>query len=184
MKKEKVLPVKFNSITDFHRVFGLPKPLHPMISFIDNTTFKIEPGNLPDSFILNFYKISYKTELCGQVKYGQQYYDFGEGGIVCTAPNQVFGTPDDTMYSGYTLVFHPDFLKTYPLLKNINKYGFFSYTANEALHLSEKEKDTIFSVFEHIDDELKSRIDDFSQDVIISQIELLLNYCNRFQPNV
>ena len=69
---------------------------------------------------------------------------------------------------------------TYPLAKKIKQYGFFSYSANEALHLSDHEKETILSIFKIIDDELKSRIDDFSQDVIISQIELLLNYCNRF----
>lgn len=180
MKKEENGPLKFSSIREFHRVFGLPKPLHPMISFIDNTTFKIEKAKLPASFILEFYKISYKTSLCGQVKYGQNHYDFGEGGLIFTAPNQVFGTPDDTMYLGYTLVIHPDFFRAYPLARNIHHFGFFSYAANEALHLSEKEKEVVFSIFWNLNDELESRIDDFSQDVMISHIELLLNYCNRF----
>ena len=75
---------------------------------------------------------------------------------------------------------HPDFLLSYPLAKKIKQYGFFSYAANEALHLSDHEKETLLSIFKIIDDEIKSRIDDFSQDVIISQIELLLNYSNRF----
>jgi len=75
---------------------------------------------------------------------------------------------------------HPDFFWNYPLAKKIKQYGFFSYAANEALHLSENEKATIFSIFKIIEEELNSRIDDFSQDVIISQIELLLNYSNRF----
>lgn len=75
---------------------------------------------------------------------------------------------------------HPDFLLSYPLAKKIRQFGFFSYSANEALHLSDKEKETIFSIFKIIDDELQSRIDDFSQDVIISQVELLLNYSNRY----
>ncbi len=180
MKKEDKYPLRFNSITEFHQVFGLPKPLHPMLSFIDNTGFKAELSHLPDSFILDLYKISYKTSLCGQVKYGQNHYDFGEGGLIFTAPNQVFGTPNDTLYSGCTLLIHPDFFASYPLAKNIHHFGFFSYSANEALHLSEKEKNTIFSVFENIDDELKNNIDDFSQDVMIAQVELLLNYCNRF----
>lgn len=180
MKKEEKLPLKFNSITDFHQVFGLSKPLHPMISFIENKDFKIQRDGLPNSFILNFYKISYKTSLCGKVKYGQSNYDFGEGGLICTAPNQLFGTPDETMYSGYTLMIHPDFFRTYSLAKNIHNFGYFSYSMNEALHLSEKEKSTIFSVFKSIDEELKNNIDDFSQDVILSQVELLLNYCNRF----
>ena len=180
MSKEGTIPRKFESLTDFHRVFGLQKPLHPMVSFTDIKDMKILPDELPGSIVLNFYKIAYKTNLCGKVKYGQNYYDFGEGGLVFTAPNQVFEAPDDSVKSGYILLIHPDFFLTYPLAKKIKQYGFFSYSANEALHLSEQEKETILSIFKIIDDELKSRIDDFSQDVIISQVELLLNYCNRF----
>ncbi len=180
MKKVEIPPLKFNSITDFHRVFGLPMPFHPMISFIDNRDFRIEQGILPNSFILDFYNVSYKTSLCGEVQYGQSHYDFGEGGLIFTAPNQIFGRPDDTMYSGYTLIIHSDFFRAYSLAKNIHNFGYFSYSIKEALHLSEKEKSTILSVFNSICDELKNNIDDFSQDVIISQVELLLNYCNRF----
>lgn len=165
---------------DVHRVFGLPTPLHPMISFIDIKEINIQRHELADSFALNFYKIAYKTKLCSRAKYGQTYYDFGEGGLVCTAPNQLFETPDDSVKSGYMLLIHPDFLLSYTLASKIKQYGFFSYAANEALHLSDQEKTTILSIFRIIDDELKSRIDDFSHDVMISQIELLLNYCNRF----
>jgi AraC family transcriptional activator of pobA len=180
MKREDHSPRKFESLSDFHRVFGLPKPLHPMISFVDIKDVKIQPDELSDSFILNFYKVAYKTNVCGKARYGQSYYDFGEGGLVFSAPNQLFETPDSTVKSGYMLLFHPDFLLSYPLAKKIKQHGFFSYAANEALHLSDQEKQTIMSIFKIIDDELKSRIDDFSHDVIISQIELLLNYCNRF----
>ncbi|GAB3223637.1 helix-turn-helix domain-containing protein [Spirosoma arcticum] len=180
MKKGENAPRKFDSLSDFHRMFGLPKPLHPMISLIDINDIRIQGDELSDSFILEFYKISYKITTCGRAKYGQNQYDFGEGGLVFTAPNQLFETPDDTVRSGTILLIHPDFLLTYPLAKKIKQYGFFSYAANEALHLSDKEKMTILSIFTIIDDELQSRIDDFSQDVIISQVELLLNYSNRF----
>ena len=181
MKKEEHSPRKFDSLTDFQRVFGLPKPLHPMISFIDIKNVKIMSDELFNSFMLDFYKISYKTNLCGKAKYGQNYYDFGEGGLVFTAPNQIFETPaDDNGSSGYMLLIHPDFLLSYTLSKKIKQYGFFSYAANEALHLSDKEKTTILSIFRIIEDELNNRIDDFSQDVIISQVELVLNYSNRF----
>ncbi len=180
MKKEDNLPRKFESLSNFHWVFGLPKPLHPMISFINIKDMKILPNELPNSIMLNFYKIAYKTNLCGTAKYGQNYYDFGEGGLVFTAPNQIFESPADNANSGYILLIHPDFFLSYPLAKKIKQYGFFSYAANEALHLSNHEKETIMAIFKIIDDELKSRIDDFSQDVTISQIELLLNYCNRF----
>ena len=180
MKKEENSLRKFDSLSDFHRVFGLPKPLHPMISFIDIKNIKILPNELGDSFILNFYKIAYKINVCGKAKYGQHYYDFGEGGLIFSAPNQIFETPVDNGSTGYMLLIHPDFLLSYALAKKIRQYGFFSYSANEALHLADHEKETIMSIFKIIDDELKSRIDDFSHDVMISQIELLLNYCNRF----
>ena len=180
MKKEENSLRKFDSLSDFHRVFGLLKPLHPMISFIDIKNIRILPNELGDSFILNFYKIAYKINVCGKAKYGQHYYDFGEGGLIFSAPNQIFETPVDNGSTGYMLLIHPDFLLSYALAKKIRQYGFFSYSANEALHLADHEKETIMSIFKIIDDELKSRIDDFSHDVIISQIELLLNYCNRF----
>jgi AraC-like DNA-binding protein len=180
MKKEETLPRKFESLSDFHRVFGQPKPSHPLISLIDISNTKISDDELFSSFTLDFYKIAYKTNVQGKAKYGQNYYDFGEGGLIFSAPNQLFERPTVIGKSGYVLHIHPDFFLTYPLAKKIKQYGFFSYSANEALHLSDNEKETILSIFKILDEELKSRIDDFSQDVIISQVELLLNYSNRF----
>ncbi|AMR30067.1 AraC family transcriptional regulator [Mucilaginibacter sp. PAMC 26640] len=178
--KEVASIYKFDSLTDFHWVFGLAKPLHPLISFIDIADMKYIPGQLPASIIMDFYKIAYKPGLCGNAKYGQNYYDFGEGGLVFTAPNQVFESPNGSSTSGCLLLVHPDFFLSYALAKNISKYGFFSYAVNEALHLSDSERITIMSVFKILSEELNSRIDDFSQDVIVSQVELLLNYSNRF----
>lgn len=181
MKKEENTPVKFDSLTDLHRVLGLPKPLHPLISLVDTTGNAVELTKLPKTFSFNFYKISYKANLSGKLKYGQHYYDFDAGGLFFVSPNQLVASDDNNgEHSGYTLFIHPDYLMTYPLATKIKQYGFFSYSANEALHLSENEKTTIISVFKILDEELKSRIDDFSHDVIISQIELLLNYSNRF----
>ena len=180
MKKEEPGPHQFNSISDLHRMLGLPKPLHPLVSLVDNTDIAIDKDQLPSSFLLNFYKISYKTGLRGKIRYGQNYYDFDEGGMVFTSPNQLMATEDDAEYKGYTLLVHPDFIRNYPLGKNIKNFGFFSYAANEALHLSDKEKSVILNIFKNIQDELQSAIDDFSQDVIIAQIELILNYSNRF----
>src|SRR5690606_14524975 len=128
-----------------------------------------------------FYKISLKLNLRGKLKYGQGYYDFDEGGMFFKGPNQVSGVGDhNDDHAGFTILIHPDFFLNYPLAKKIKQYGFFSYSVNEALHLSEKEKATILSIFKNIDEELQNRIDDFSHDVIISQIETLLNYSNRF----
>jgi len=179
MRKEENIPRKFDSLSDFHLAFGLPKPAHPLISFIAIEDIPIPIAESFDFFILDFYKIAYKTTLCGQARYGQNYYDFGEGGLIFTAPNQVFESPKSAA-SGYIFFIHPDFLLTYPIAKKMKQYGFFSYAANEALHLSAEEKATMMAIFKIIDDELKSRIDDFSHDVVISQIELLLNYSNRF----
>ncbi|WP_158827379.1 helix-turn-helix domain-containing protein [Mucilaginibacter lacusdianchii] len=180
MKKEEVSLHRLNSLTDFHRMFGLPAPKHPLVSFINIADMRYEPNALPSSLVMDFYKVAYKTNICGHAKYGQHYYDFGEGGLVYTSPGQVFESPDGSPTEGCMLLFHPDFLLSYQLAKSIRSYGYFSYAANEALHLSEQERKTIMTVFNIIDEELNSRIDDFSQDVIISQLELMLNYSNRF----
>ncbi|MCF6404859.1 AraC family transcriptional regulator [Chitinophaga filiformis] len=181
MKKEETDSYKLHSISDAHRMLGLPKPMHPLISLINNSQNTVDVNKLPHSHVLNFYKISYKTQFSGKLKYGQGHYDFDEGGLLFASPNQIIGGSDEVKeQAGYTLLIHPDFLLGYPLAKEIKQYGFFSYTANEALHLSEKERATIVAVFGIIEEELSSRIDDFSQDVLIAQIELLLNYAQRF----
>lgn len=176
---------KFNSITEAHRAFGLPKPVHPLISFIHGGNYEMEHNAPGNSHVLSFYKISYKPKLGGRLKYGQGYYDFDEGGLLFASPNQVIGNHKEGgnhpgACSLFTLLIHPDFLLQYPLAKKIKQYGFFSYATNEALHLSETEKEAVLAIFKMIETELNSRIDDFSHDVIITQIELLLNYANRF----
>lgn len=183
MKKEENIPYKFDSLSDVHRAFGLPNPLHPLISLIDNTKTQVEATKLPHAHVLTFYKIAVKAKFSGKLRYGQDYYDFDEGGLLFAAPNQIIGNNHDNLTSDcslFTLLIHPDFLLNYPLAKKIRQYGFFSYSANEALHLSDQEKRVIMSIFDIMRDELSSRIDEFSQDVMISQIELLLNYANRF----
>jgi AraC-like DNA-binding protein len=174
-------PYIFNSISELQRALGLPKPLHPLISLVDYGEIKNDTGDIAKGMILNFYKISYKKQLTGKVRYGQGYYDFDEGGLSFISPGQLIAaSPEEVDYSGYTLLFHPDFIRNYPLGKHIKNYGFFSYSAAEALHLSEKEKEIIAGIFKNIEHELSLSIDHFSQDIMISQIEQLLNYSNRF----
>jgi len=183
MKKDENSPLRFDSLTGAHRAFGLGKPMHPLISLISENTERVEMIRPNSPHVLNFYKISYRPKFSGKLKYGQNYYDFDEGGLLFAAPGQIVGGNTEEEVTGcsiFALLIHPDFFLGYPLAKKIKQYGFFSYSANEALHLSEKEKATIISIFKIIEEELNSRIDDFSQDVIISQIELLLNYANRF----
>jgi len=181
MKKDEKSLHKFETLSDAHRAFGLPHPKHPLISMIKGAPSWLEL-NQPSHHVLSFYKISYKPKLGGKLKYGQGYYDFNEGGLLFASPGQVIGDGENggPVCSEFTLLIHPDFFLGYPIAKKISQYGFFSYAANETLHLSENEKDTIISIFRIMEEELNSRIDDFSQDVVISQIELLLNYANRF----
>lgn len=178
MKKQ---PVIFNSLSQLHKAMGLPAPLHPLISIINYGEAKFDPADLEGGIILNFYKISFKTKFSGKLKYGQGFYDFEEGGMSFVAPGQLLRMQEEEAnYDGMSLHIHPDLLRSYALDSQIKQYGFFSYSAAEALYLSEKEKTTILSIYQFIQDELNERIDKFSQDVIISQIELLLNYANRF----
>ncbi|MVN90541.1 helix-turn-helix domain-containing protein [Mucilaginibacter aquatilis] len=179
MKKQDNLPYRFESLSDAHRVFGLPAPKHPLISLINGVHGQV---GLPQSHVLSFYKISSKPKLSGKLKYGQSQYDFDEGGMLFAAPGQIIGQNENEngVCSQYTLLIHPDFFLGYPLAKNIKQYGFFSYSTNEALHLSEQERETIQTIFYMLETELNSRIDHLSQNVIMAQIELLLNYADRF----
>ncbi|RYY38750.1 MAG: AraC family transcriptional regulator [Chitinophagaceae bacterium] len=175
----------FKSIAEAHRTMGLPAPRHPLISLVGSAQVASVPHPLQGSHVLNFYKISYNPNAGGRLRYGHHHFDFDEGGLLFAAPNQVVGQYDEEEdgsdnCSLYALLIHPDFFLGYPLAREIRSYGFFSYATNEALHLSEEEKSIVVSIFEMIAQELNSRIDDFSQDVVIAQIGLLLNYANRF----
>jgi len=163
------------------RILGLPAPLHPLIALVDynNVSIDVFPRGQKTSF--DFYKVSFKPTFIGQIKYGQAYYDFEEGGLAFLKPKQIVYPPEDIeSYEGIALYFHPDFIRNYPLGATINQYGFFSYDVSEALFLSAKEKEIIASLFAIIANELHNNIDNFSQDVLVSQLELLLNYSNRF----
>lgn len=179
--EQKKSPHIFNAVSELHRALGLPAPQHPLLSIANYAEITADVTELSKGLVLNFYKISFKFNFKGRIKYGQQYYDFDEGGLSFSAPMQVISAAEEEAdYSGLTLMIHPDFLRNYPIAKTIRNYGFFDYAVNEALFLSESEKAVITGIFESIKRELQSSIDNFSQDIIISQIEQLLNYSNRF----
>lgn len=170
-----------NSISQLMRLLELPAPLHPMIALVDYRKVPMETFPRGQKISLDFYKISFKTAFTGQIKYGQGYYDFEEGGMAFLKPRQIVFPPEEIEgYEGIALYFHPDFIRNYPLGKTIHQYGFFSYDVSEALFLSAKEKEIIAGLFASIAVELENNIDSFSQDVLVSQLELLLNYSNRF----
>lgn len=180
MKKKNL--VRFRSISESHEAFGLPKPQHPLISLVhfnEDNPFNTEMAPIYD--VLDFYKITFITQNSGRLKYGQDYYDYNEGSMLFTAPNQLVGTTEYNRNTyAYLLLIHPDFLLGYPLAKKIKQYGYFSYSMNEALHLSSQEREIILSVYKIMEQEINARVDEFSQEVIISQVELLLSYVNRF----
>lgn len=169
------------SISQLVRELGLPTPLHPLIAMVDYNNVLAEMFPKGQKISLDFYKISFKPTFKGQTKYGQGYYDFEEGGLAFLKPKQIVYSPEDIKnYEGFALYFHADFIRNYPLGTTLNQYGFFSYNVSEALFLSAKEKEIIANLFASITTELNNNIDHFSQDVLVSQIELLLNYSNRF----
>jgi AraC family transcriptional regulator, transcriptional activator of pobA len=176
--------IRIKSISEFHRLRGLPKPEHPLISVLDYSTIPHAPESDGANWTFDFYSIAVKRGLNGKFYYGQEQYDFDEGVMFFMSPNQIFGTeaasglPADR--SGWLLLFHPDFLWGTSLAKNIKEYEFFDYAINEALFLSDREEGTINDIIRAIKQEYHSNIDRFSQQIIISQLETLLNYSERF----
>jgi len=169
------------SISAFHRLLSLPEPRHPMVSVIDLADSIFIEDEVWKGFINRFYCVALKREATGKIKYGQQHYDYDKGVLSFTAPNQVQSLQLENMDcgSGHLLIFHPDFLLKHPLATTINGYGFFSYAVNEALHLSAEEEEDLITILSKIDKEYQ-HIDRHTQEIILSQIELLLNYSNRF----
>jgi AraC family transcriptional regulator, transcriptional activator of pobA len=175
---------RIKTISEYHRLRGLPKPEHPLISLINFENISYSPENEPTSWVMDFYSLAMKRNFGSKIKYGQQEYDFDEGILFFIAPGQVFsvGVNKDKMFkpSGWMLLVHPDFLWNTPLAKTIKQYEYFDYAVNEALFLSDKEEKTIINVLQNIEQEYRSNIDKFSQGVIIAHLELLLTYADRF----
>ncbi|SEM32336.1 Helix-turn-helix domain-containing protein [Chryseobacterium taichungense] len=182
MKSKEDKLIRFISISESHQAFGLPAPQHPLISLVHfNQDNPFNTSMAPIYDVLSFYKITFITRNRGRLKYGRNYYDYDEGSMLFMAPNQLVGS---TEYNSetycYILLIHPDFLLGHPIARKIKQYSYFSYTSNEALHLSDSEREVILSVYRIMEQELNSRVDEFSQEVVIAQLELLLSYVNRF----
>lgn len=173
---------KINSIKELHSYMNLPSPLNPLITLIDHASVLDDEQLQNGKLLLDFYNISIKRSFKGKLKYGKNHYDFDDGTMSFIAPNQIISidSKEDRNSDGWSLLFHPDLIRQYPLGKAIKNYGFFSYEVNEALHLSDGEEKTIETIVQNIQREINSRLDNFSQDIIISNLELLLSYCNRF----
>ena len=178
-------PVRVKTISEFHRLRGLPQPEHPLISVIEHAALKYSRDENSLTGIFGFYSISIKRGVPGKLKYGQQQYDFDEGIMYFTAPNQLFRVEVNSdekaaKPSGWILLIHPDFLWNTALAKKIQQYEYFGYSVNEALFLSQKEEAIINNIIDNIREEYHSNIDKHSQSIIISQLETLFNYSERF----
>lgn len=176
-------PEKVSSISMLHQFLGLKKPANPLISVFNFDDVKLEPETILSAITTDFFVIALKKDCAGgKCKYGQQYYDFDEGIMYFIAPHQVLQFDDILLNKvrGFVLVVHPDFLHGYRLASEIKEYGYFSYTTNEALHLSEKEEKTIFDIIANIEQEISINMDSFTQDLLVSNLDLLLKYCDRY----
>lgn len=172
---------KVETISDLHEIAGFEKPKHPLVTVIDFS--KVNANNTPESasFSCSFYSVNFKKH-CNFI-YGRQAFDHKEGTLLCTAPEQIITfnrKKEEGSTEGWGLYFHPELIRNTALGKKIHEYSFFSYSENEALHLSEPEKQTLLSILKQMENEYNTNIDHYSHDLIISNIELLLNYCRRF----
>lgn len=163
-------------------MMGFNKPTHPLVSIIDVSKWVIGEEVVGKKFSSDLYSIALKDKSCGMF-YGRHHYDFEEGVLIFTAPNQVTSTQKEQKLNevhGWMMFFHPDLIRGSELENRIDDYGFFSYDVHEALHLSEVEQNTLNECVNLIKNEISERIDNHSQRVITSTIELLLNYSLRY----
>lgn len=167
------------SIQDYNNHLGV-ETLHPMVSVVGFSQLEtIKHGKK----YFGFYCIVLKQLECGTLMYGRNQYDYQEGTMVFIAPGQLAGNDDGKETrnpKGWVLMFHPDLLYGTPLARRIKDYSFFSYDSNEALHMSERERQIIINCFMEIKEELEHAIDKHSKQIIAANIEVMLNHCIRF----
>lgn len=180
MKRAAPSYIDLESISDLHDLVQFPRPKHPLISIIDHTDFYAKRPKDSALYRFGFYTISCK-QFEGLLHYGKGLYDFKEGSLLFTAPGQVIGSgPDVKVDEGWALFIHPDLLHGTSLGRKMHEYTFFQYETNEALHVSEEEKQILKDCLDKIAREYNQHIDKHTQSLIVSNIEVLLNYCNRF----
>lgn len=170
------------SIAELLNSMGLGKPAHPLIAVIKNADLCLRAELVGMRFTSDMYCIALKDTGCG-IDYGRNHYDFTDGVLIFTAPDQVFTvkkTQDLGESQGWMLYFHPDLIRNTELGAKIDQYNFFNYEVNEALYLSEKEEEILKNILGMIESEINQRIDHHSQQVLVSNIELMLKYSTRF----
>ena len=167
---------EYNDIVDI-------ETLHPLVSFIDFSKTKPKKSKPVEAVSFGFYSIFLKEDKNCKIKYGRNSYDYQQGTLVFIAPQQVVSIIEDEenyQPTEYALLFHPDLIRGTLLGKNIKEYTFFSYDVHEALHISKQEKQMVKECFDKIVYELKQSIDKHSKKLLVTNIELFLDYCTRF----
>jgi AraC-like DNA-binding protein len=177
--------IRLESISQLNALFQQTAPKHPLIAVIDFSKMEKHEKVEEIKLTCGFYSVMFKNHCANKLKYGKEYYDFQEGTLMCIAPNQIITIENDANSEnadivGWGLFFHPDLIRGTSLGNKIKEYTFFSYEVNEALHLSDKEKQTLWDCVYKLENELSENIDLHSQTLITSNIELLLNYCARY----
>ena len=175
--------VHLHTIPELTKFFNSSKIHHPLVAVVDFSQVGVHITE-EITVTADFYTVMFKNYQSDTVKYGRKVVDFQDGSLICLAPNQAIEMDTDTEaqenMSGWGLFFHPDLIRTTSLNDKMNEYSFFSYEISEALHLSDKEKQILYECILKIQSELQENIDVHSQTIIVSTIELLLNYCTRF----
>ena len=177
-------PYRIQTITDYHRLTGLPRPAHPLISLVHLESMTPPATGGPVSLTFDFYCVSLKRVFATPFKYGQQVGDFDDGVLFFMAPGQVIGfDPAESAAqrpTGWLLFIHPDFLWNTPLANLSQQYAYFGYAVHEALYLSEKEEAQLTDITHRIEQEYQANLDKFSHALIISQLGTLCQYGERF----
>jgi AraC-like DNA-binding protein len=175
--------IHLKSISDLHKLFNIGNSHHPLVTVLDfnSVTEQVEQNS---KITTDFYSIMFKNYCKNNIKYGRKNIDFQDGNLICIAPNQIIEIDNEVLERegkmGWGLFFHPDLIRPTSLNDKIKDYNFFHYEVSEALHLSDKEKNILLESVKKIQSELQENIDVHSQNIIVSTIELLLNYCLRF----
>ena len=175
--------VHIKSISEVHSILGIEKPKHPLVSIlkVDSTITDFDFGDV--TYVLDFYQISFKEGFSGSFQYGRSKYDFDEGSLVFTKPKQTIQMDSEietNSTSGWILLFHPDLIRKSELGRTIEKYSFFNYDLNEALHLSDKERNSLKDLVIKIEEEYNNNIDKHSWEIIVGNIEMIIKYSKRY----
>ncbi|GGZ71305.1 helix-turn-helix domain-containing protein [Paraglaciecola chathamensis] len=176
--------VHFNSISEYYQYAGKPAPEHPLFSITETKTHATNDTSCQQqssAISSDLYLISLKKVTSGEIFYGKTKYDCSSGTMLFMAPNQVFSAQGVTIEStGKTLLIHPDFIRGHKIFERIKSYSFFGYAVNEALHLSPSEELVLEQIVNTIHNEYQQRYDDFSREIILTQLSALLHYAERF----